>query len=93
VKKKGRAVKDALVTKIREAVQTYPNAFVFDVENMKNTVMKDVREKFTGAKSAAHAHAASCWADATSCWAAAFVVHSLLLLCVCRVGFSLARTK
>jgi hypothetical protein len=51
VKKKGRAVKDALVSKIREACQTYSNVFVFDVENMKNSVMKDVREEWKGSKS------------------------------------------
>lgn len=51
VKKKGRAVKDALVSKIREACQTYSNIFVFDVENMKNSVMKEVREEWKGSKS------------------------------------------
>jgi hypothetical protein len=51
VKKKGRAVKDALVTKIREAISTYAHVFVFDVDNMKNSVMKEVREEWKGSKS------------------------------------------
>jgi len=50
VKKKGRALKDALVTRIREAVETYPNIYIFEVEHMKNSVMKQVREDWTGSK-------------------------------------------
>jgi hypothetical protein len=33
VKKKGRAVKESLVTRIRDAVNTYSHIYVFDVSN------------------------------------------------------------
>ena len=50
VQKKTRAVKDALVTKIRAAVESLPYVYVFRVQNMKNTEMKTVREQWPGSK-------------------------------------------
>lgn len=51
MKKKGRAIKDALISKIRDAIVEYPYLYVFEIENMKNSVMKQVREEFQGSKS------------------------------------------
>lgn len=50
VKKKTRAVKDALVSKIRSAVEELPFVYVFRVSNMKNSQMKAVREQWPNSK-------------------------------------------
>lgn len=56
VKKKTREVKNALVTRIRDAAQQYKRVYVFDVENMKNSTMKEVREQWDGSKSVQHSN-------------------------------------
>lgn len=50
VKKKTRAVKDALISKMRTAVEELPYVYVFHVTNMKNTAMKNVREEWPRSK-------------------------------------------
>ncbi|XP_022196364.1 mRNA turnover protein 4 homolog [Nilaparvata lugens] len=41
--KKGLQLKQQLVEQVREAVEKCPNIFVFDVQNMRNSKLKDVR--------------------------------------------------
>eukprot|EP00899_Mesostigma_viride_P014045 jgi/Mesvir1/22641/Mv14076-RA.1 len=43
-KKKGKAAKQTLIEKIREAIEEYPTAYVFRYENMRNTRFKELRE-------------------------------------------------
>jgi len=42
-KKKGREAKENLVEKVKECVETYDRAFVFNVNNMRNNKLKEVR--------------------------------------------------
>lgn len=50
VQKKTRTLKDALVSKIRASVEECPYLYVFQVSNMKNTTMKQLREEWPGSK-------------------------------------------
>ncbi|KAJ3300780.1 mRNA turnover 4 [Borealophlyctis nickersoniae] len=44
--KKGREGKDELFKQVREAVDTYSHVYIFSVENMRNTFLKDVRNEW-----------------------------------------------
>ncbi|KAI9793829.1 MAG: mRNA turnover and ribosome assembly protein [Peltula sp. TS41687] len=46
--KKGKELTLRLFSNIRECLDKYPHCFVFSVENMRNTYLKDVREKCAG---------------------------------------------
>lgn len=43
-KKKGFELKSDLITKVKECIDEYANLFVFSVENMRNSKLKDLRE-------------------------------------------------
>lgn len=45
IKKPGRENNEKLFTQIRECVDTYEHIFVFSVDNMRNTYLKDVRNE------------------------------------------------
>jgi mRNA turnover protein 4 len=42
--KKGTVLKERLINDVREQVDEYARAFIFDVENMRNTKLKEVRD-------------------------------------------------
>eukprot|EP01098_Paradermamoeba_levis_P006485 TRINITY_DN268_c0_g1_i2.p1 TRINITY_DN268_c0_g1~~TRINITY_DN268_c0_g1_i2.p1 ORF type:complete len:293 (-),score=100.73 TRINITY_DN268_c0_g1_i2:249-1127(-) len=44
--KKGRVSKEKLVNQIREAADEYKNIFVIEVQNMRNSSLKELRAKF-----------------------------------------------
>lgn len=44
-KKPGRENNEKLYSAIRESVDTYEHIFVFSVDNMRNTYLKDVRSE------------------------------------------------
>lgn len=50
VKKKGRGNKDKLLNNIRECAQSFSYVYIFDVENMKNSTFKQIREDWRGSK-------------------------------------------
>lgn len=45
-KKKGLEHKQKLVTEIREAVEKYDSVYIFSIQNMRNTKLKEVREEW-----------------------------------------------
>lgn len=47
VAKKTREQKDKLFNNIREAVPQYQHCFVFSVENMRNTHLKNIRHELS----------------------------------------------
>jgi mRNA turnover protein 4 len=47
VSKKTRDQKDKLFQNIRDAVPEYQHVFVFDVDNMRNNHLKDVRRELS----------------------------------------------
>ena len=49
-KKHGRASKERLVDDIRECVQLYGSVYVFEVENMRNVKLKQLREEWGGSR-------------------------------------------
>lgn len=50
VEKKDKEARRALFDKIREASDEYTQVFVFGVENMRNTYLKDVRQHFAASR-------------------------------------------
>ncbi|KXT04545.1 hypothetical protein AC578_8725 [Pseudocercospora eumusae] len=46
-KKPGKEVREALYTAVQSACDTYAHIFVFDVSNMRNTYLKNVRQEFS----------------------------------------------
>jgi mRNA turnover protein 4 len=44
VKAKGREHKDALIDRIREAVEEYPHVYTFQVKNLRTNLLQQVRE-------------------------------------------------
>jgi mRNA turnover protein 4 len=50
VKKKTREHKDALFANIREALPTYQYCWVFNIDNMRNNYLKDVRKELTDSR-------------------------------------------
>ncbi|KAK9365923.1 ribosomal protein L10-domain-containing protein [Lipomyces kononenkoae] len=48
--KKGREGKELLFTQIREALESYKYVWVFDVANMRNSFLKDVRKDWNGSR-------------------------------------------
>jgi len=42
-KKKGREGKESLVEQIRESVDSFPHVYVFAIENVRNSLLKDIR--------------------------------------------------
>lgn len=50
VDKKGKEHTIKLFNSIREALDTYQYCFVFSVENMRNTYLKDVRSEFSDSR-------------------------------------------
>ncbi|KAF1982452.1 mRNA turnover protein 4 [Aulographum hederae CBS 113979] len=50
VDKKDKDNKDRLYTSIREAADKYQHVFVFSVDNMRNTYLKDVRSEFSDSR-------------------------------------------
>jgi len=50
VKGKGNKIKEKLVQQLRECADTYANIFVFRVENMRNTKLKELRNVWVGSK-------------------------------------------
>lgn len=50
VSKKTREHKDQLFTKMRDAVPEYQHCFVFSVENMRNSHLKDVRQEMSDSR-------------------------------------------
>ena len=49
-KKHGRASKERLVEDIRECVASYSSVYVFEVENMRNVKLKELREEWGGSR-------------------------------------------
>lgn len=41
--KKGLGLKQQLIETIRKDLERFPNIFVFDVQNMRNSKLKDIR--------------------------------------------------
>lgn len=50
VSKKTREQKDQLFDKMRNAVPEYQHVFVFSVENMRNSHLKDVRQELSDSR-------------------------------------------
>ncbi|KAK7530494.1 mRNA turnover protein-like protein 4 [Phyllosticta citricarpa] len=50
VEKKGKEHSEKLFNNVREAAENYQYIFVFDVENMRNTYLKDVRQEFSDSR-------------------------------------------
>lgn len=50
VDKKGKELTFKLFANVREAVDKYQYCFVFSVENMRNTYLKDVRAEFSDSR-------------------------------------------
>ncbi|KAK9453175.1 ribosomal protein L10-domain-containing protein [Dipodascopsis uninucleata] len=48
--KKGKEGKELLFNQIRESLEIYKYVWVFDVANMRNTFLKDVRRDWTGSR-------------------------------------------
>ncbi|KAF2838064.1 mRNA turnover protein-like protein 4 [Patellaria atrata CBS 101060] len=48
--KKGKELSEKLFNGVREAAEQYQYIFVFSVENMRNTYLKDVRSKFSDSR-------------------------------------------
>jgi mRNA turnover protein 4 len=46
VEKKGKELSQKLFANVREAADAYQYCFVFEVENMRNNYLKDVRTQF-----------------------------------------------
>jgi mRNA turnover protein 4 len=51
VDKKGKELTLKLFSNIRECLDQYQYCFVFSVENMRNTYLKDVRTEFSDSRS------------------------------------------
>ena len=52
--KKGKELSQKLFTNVREAADSYPYIFVFTVENMRNTYLKEVRTEFADSRYVSH---------------------------------------
>jgi mRNA turnover protein 4 len=50
VQKKGKELTLKLFSNVREALDHYQYCFVFSVENMRNTYLKDVRTEFSDSR-------------------------------------------
>lgn len=50
VEKKGKELSERLFNNVREAAENYQYIFVFDVENMRNTYLKEVRQEFSDSR-------------------------------------------
>jgi mRNA turnover protein 4 len=50
VDKKGKELSQKLFANVREAADTYQYIFVFSVENMRNTYLKEVRSEFVDSR-------------------------------------------
>ena len=48
--KKGKELSERLYANVRESVDTYQYCFVFSVENMRNTYLKEVRTEFSDSR-------------------------------------------
>lgn len=51
VDKKGKELTFKLFANVRESLDKYQYCFVFSVENMRNTYLKDVRTQFSDSRS------------------------------------------
>jgi mRNA turnover protein 4 len=47
-KQKGREHKQALVQQLRDSLEEYSHVFIFSVENMRNTFLKEMRDELKG---------------------------------------------
>jgi mRNA turnover protein 4 len=54
VDKKGKELSEKLFNGVREAADEYPFIFVFRVENMRNSYLKEVRQEFSDSRYVAH---------------------------------------
>ena len=50
VQKKGKELTLKLFSNVRESLDQYQYCFVFSVENMRNTYLKDVRSEFSDSR-------------------------------------------
>jgi mRNA turnover protein 4 len=50
VQKKGKELTLKLFSNVRECLDQYQYCFVFSVENMRNTYLKDVRSEFSDSR-------------------------------------------
>jgi hypothetical protein len=50
VDKKGKELSERLFNNVREAADSYQYIFVFSVENMRNTYLKDVRAELSDSR-------------------------------------------
>ena len=50
VDKKGKELTIKLFNNVRESIDHYQYCFVFSVENMRNTYLKDVRSEFSDSR-------------------------------------------
>lgn len=50
VDKKGKELSQKLFSNVRECLDQYQYCFVFSVENMRNTYLKDVRNEFNDSR-------------------------------------------
>jgi mRNA turnover protein 4 len=50
VEKKGKELTIKIFDAIRESVEKYPYCFVFSVDNMRNTYLKDVRTQLSDSR-------------------------------------------
>ena len=50
VEKKGKELSERLFSNVREAADEHQYAFVFDVENMRNNYLKEVRAEFSDSR-------------------------------------------
>jgi mRNA turnover protein 4 len=51
VDKKGKELTLKLFSNVRECLDQYQHCFVFSVDNMRNTYLKDVRSEFSDSRS------------------------------------------
>lgn len=50
VEKKGKELSERLFNNVREAADNFKYIFVFDVENMRNNYLKEVRQEFSDSR-------------------------------------------
>ena len=50
VEKKGKELSEKLFNNVREAADNFQYIFLFDVENMRNNYLKEVRQEFSDSR-------------------------------------------
>lgn len=50
VEKKGKELSEKLFNNVREAAENFQYIFLFDVENMRNNYLKEVRQEFSDSR-------------------------------------------